>query len=199
MNSFITIFILVSSLFRQSANCKIEGSIGKNLSYKYAYLVDLKKKTIEFAPLTNRRFTFVAQKEDDFLLMRVFLSSDSAIDYNSYRMQLSNRLIDTRLIACEDLTIIVEGDIKSAIIEGGKYNADIDEMDVAIKNKQYASFFATHHESPLSIIFLSSLITVNKHFPLLDGQEIKSFYENLSVKLKASKEGKDLLKKIENL
>lgn len=72
-------------------------------------------------------------------------------------------------------------------------------MFKAIKTKSYAAYFGQYSESPVSLVFLETLaMYVNGEPPLFNGQACKLWYDKLSVRLKNSTKGKEILELLKN-
>lgn len=190
-----SVFVLfVTKSFAQSSH--IYGTIADHLDYKYAYLYDQASKTFETATITNHKFSFKVDKPDQFKI--VSLSFNGALMKNHQEMIESPDFAPPyrpRMIALEDTVKIslLDEEGKQILVEGNRYNQDINDMYLAIKSKQYKPFFELHQDSPVSLIFLKTLTNMAAgNWPFFTKQDCKSYYDKLSDQLKNSDQGREI-------
>lgn len=188
----------IQGLYSQTLNRKINGLLINQLPYKYAYLVDLNRKDIIMSPILNKKFHFDVKQDDDFELRKLFLSGDSTENFDTYLQKSRERTLDERLLAIDsNAEIFIRMDVNGATVKGGKYNSDIEDMNATIQNKEYLTFFTNHPDSPISLMFINVLLSINSSFSLLKKTDFEQFFSKLSVKLRNTEKGKEVSKKIE--
>lgn len=195
----IMLVIVLFTLFiakGYSQKCIVYGTTATELPYKYAYLYDEDTKTFLTAQITNNQFNFNLDKQDKLRILMLSLNTQLFKTYKevleSPDYKYPNR---TRMIALEDtVEVSVKEYAKNALVKGNRLNKDIDDMNLAIKERRYSTFFEQHPDSPISIVFLKSLAEFAiRDSPVFTMQEFKSSYNKLSENLKNSDEGKKLL------
>lgn len=104
-----------------------------------------------------------------------------------------NRDNDYRTIAIENLHVLAGDVIKEAVVRGGEYNFQLDEMFQSLNTKTYLDFFNKYPDSPVSLTLLRLLISMSKISPYLKGQlTLKVYFNKLSDNLKQSEKGKKM-------
>lgn len=189
---FLCIFFTIQGLHSQTLNCKINGLVSGKTPFKYAFLVETEAKKNHMAPIINGHFELQIPKENKYQLLTLFLAEDSLKTYKEAKNDREN----CRLVVLEDMDIIIESDVRNAKVNGGTLNKDLDQMYQAMHSLDYELFFSQHPDSPLSIRFLRVLMVINTRPPFEGTLNCKLFYDKLSDNLKDSKEGKELLEKL---
>lgn len=188
--TFLLLFIS-SQLYSQNKIATINGVV-HNKIFTYAYLYDFENKETKVCQIVADKFKFELEIEKELKIYKLFLGSESSILPEN---QIEHRIQDrsgTRMIALENMNIDITDGVMSAIIEGGELNKSLDEMNITIKNFDYNSYFEKFPDSPVSILFLKSLVRISKA-PILDSPiNVQSFYTKLSDRLKNSEDGKIL-------
>lgn len=178
-------------------DCLIYGTTAPDMLYKYAYLYDLDSKTFLTAPIVNHQFSFKLNKPDKLRLFTFNVNTDLMKSHEelikSPDYGMPNR---GRIIALEDsVKISMTTVTQEAAVKGRILNKAIDDMFLAIKSKKYESFFEQYPDSPISIIFLKTLVkNIVSSMPLFSRTECKTYYNKLSDRLKNSAEGQEILK-----
>lgn len=180
----------------QTQNCKITGNINEPSLFKYACLYISKTKKLSITPIIANKFQFDIEKQQEEILGIVFLGLDSLNTCNDVKQNGITGFRASRMIALEDMTICVQEDIRKAAIYGGRLNKDLDQMNTCSRSLDFKPFFQQHPDSPIALIFLKSLSIIGKK-PLFAGYvDCKSYYNDLSDRLKNSTEGKEVWAKI---
>jgi hypothetical protein len=186
------LLILISSqLYSQNKIATINGLV-HNKTFTYAYLYDFDNKETKVCQIVADKFKFELEIEKELKIYKLFLGSESSILPEN---QIEHRIQDrsgTRMIALENMDVKIADRIKSAIIEGGELNKALDEMNKSIENLDRDNYFEKFPDSPVSILFLKSLVSLSKH-PMFGSEiNVKSYYAKLSERLKNSEDGKIL-------
>jgi hypothetical protein len=166
----------------QTDSVKIQGRI-LYPTQKYACLLLSNEDSLIVSPIVNQKFAFTTVLEA----------------LNPNRKDSILRSTNKRLIALESAEISIRNDTHDAGITGGKYNSQINEMMNAIKEGRYAYFFSTYPDSPVSILFLKSLLILKQNKIMGLDIDLKQFVDLLSVTVKRSAEGRILMEKISQL
>jgi hypothetical protein len=94
------------------------------------------------------------------------------------------------IIALEDsVHILLNNDLKLAKIVGKDLNKDMSDMDEAIKSGNYLNFFLTHQSSPVSLLFLRSLVRMKNNPMFSRAIDCDLYFKELSEDLRKSAEG----------
>ena len=197
----IFIFITVQHLQSQTLNCKLNGTLIYDGSYRYAFLYLPDNKSRHITEIIGKRFCFITKKPDELKLGIIFLGKDSSMTYADVVQQRKYGVNESRSVVIEDLEIIIDNDVSKAIVNGGMLNKDNDKMYKAISTSQYDEFFDQNPNSPLALELLKALIIINiKKLPFGGSSafNIKSYYNKLSDRLRNSEKGKDLKERIKN-
>ena len=187
--------MLIQGLQAQTLNNRITIELINKSDIKFAYLYDAKSTQLHSALLVNNTFTFNIIKKQDFQLMMLWLVSDTASNLERLRKISKDRSF-TRLVAVEDFYMGIYTNAADAIIKGGKFNHDLDRMNAASSSGDYALFFKELPDSPVAMVFLKALITLNKYKEYTDTIDVTAFYNMLSERQRNSEEGIALKKLI---
>lgn len=187
--------ILIQGLQAQTLNNRITIELINKSDIKFAYLYDAKSTQLHSALLVNNTFTFNIIKKQDFQLMTLWLVSDTASNLERLRKISKDRSFN-RLVAVEDFYMGIYTNAVDAIIKGGKFNHDLDRMNAASSSGDYALFFKELPDSPVAMVFLKALITLNKYQEYTDTIDVSAFYYMLSERQRNSEEGIALKKLI---
>lgn len=186
------LLILISSqLYSQNKSATINGLV-HNKIFTYAYLYNSETKETKVCQITADKFKFELGIEKELKIYKLFLGSESSILPEN---QIEHRIQDrsgTRMIALENMNIDITDGVKSAIIEAGELNKSLDEMNKSIENLDQDNYFEKFPDSPVSILYLKTLVSLSKH-PMFGSEiNVKSYYTKLSERLKNSEDGKIL-------
>ncbi|MDQ8004301.1 MAG: hypothetical protein REI64_05835 [Pedobacter sp.] len=185
---FILVFINLG-LYAQTEVISITGEIVDRKS-TYAYVGF--GKEIFSAKIINKDFKITLPKKEGYELGAIFFWSDSLSNEQAYQM-IKNGLEDSRTIAIENLYIVAGKVAKEAIVKGGQYNLELDEMFLCLRNKSYLDFFDKYPNSPVSLTLLRILIGLAKTAPYFKGElTLKIYFDKLSNELKGTEQGKKL-------
>lgn len=188
--TFLLLFIS-SQLYSQNKMATINGVV-HNKIFTYAYLYDFENKETKVCQIAGDKFKFELEIEKELKIYRLFLGSESSILPEN---QIEHRIQDrsgTRMIALENMNIDITDGVKSAIIYGGELNKSLDEMNKSIENLDRDNYFEKFPDSPVSILYLKTLVSLSKH-PMFGSEiNVKSYYTKLSERLKNSEDGKIL-------
>lgn len=179
------------SIYAQSADCKLEGELKNESSTGYAYLINLSNKSCQVTPIVLGKFSFVVKKKKEFELGYIFIASDSLKRYDFFMENKKD--LDSRSIAIEDAKMIVNTTLREAVVSGTKFNKELDEMDKAVVERNYSSFFDKYPDSPISLLLLKTLVRLSKIEMLNIKYDFKLFFLKLSKRLQDSEEGKAFL------
>lgn len=195
LSLLLTAFTILSA-HSQTQNCKINGTLTDQSFYKYAYLYISKTKELSVTPIVANKFQFNIANQKEAILGIMFLGLDSLKTYDDVIQNgiVGNRI--SRLIALEDLDIKIDENINTAIINGGSLNKDLDQMSSTSRSLDFKPFFEQHPDSPIALIFLKSLTAISKNHLLAQYVDCKTYYNDLSDRLKNSSEGKEVWAKI---
>ncbi len=189
------VFSLKFKMFCQTT-ILIKGTLAANLPYKYAYLYYPASKNILVSEVLLGKFNFSVIKEEELMLANIFLRADS-LTSNQVLSRVSNGN-NLKLIAIENMEINVVTNVEETIVNGGSLNSALDDMRLAMKTLEYDHFFNKNSESPVALFFLNPLITISR-LPFNNKPiNCKRYYDMLSLPLKNSVKGKELLAKILN-
>lgn len=194
--SILLTVLTILSAHSQTQNCKINGTLIDQSFYKYAYLYISKTKELSVTPILANKFQFNIANQKEAILGIMFLGLDSLKTYDDVLQNgiVGNRI--SRLIALENLDINIIDNINTAIINGGNLNKDLDQMSSTSKSLDFKPFFEQHPDSPIALIFLKSLTAISKNHLLAQYVDCKTYYNDLSDRLKNSSEGKEVWAKI---
>jgi hypothetical protein len=179
----------------QIDSLKIQGNI-LYPSQRYAYLLLPDEDSLIGAAINDGKFLFSVKKRRDFTTAYLFLNATALEALNSNRKDSILKSTNKRLIALESVKISIRNDINDAIITGGIYNNQINEMMNAIKEGKYAFFLSTYPDSPVSILFLSSILVLKQNRIMGVEVNLIALADLLSEGLKHSEKGKVLMDKI---
>jgi hypothetical protein len=194
MKTFIILLnmmFVALGLFAQAECATITGEIVDRKS-TYAYVGF--GKEIFSAKIINQDFKITLPKKEGYGLGTIFFWSDSLSNEEAYQM-IKNGLEDSRTIAVENLHIVAGKVAKDAIVKGGQYNLELDEMFLCLRDKSYLDYFDRYPNSPVSLTLLRILIGLANTAPYFRGElTLKIYFDKLSNELKESEEGKKLWK-----
>jgi hypothetical protein len=196
MKIIVAILILVSVKLGLYAQTKFTTITGETVGRKSTYAYLSAKNEIYSSKIVGNRFEFILPKVDGFVLGTLLFWSDSLSNEKAHQM-FKNRDNDYRSMVIEDAHIIAPTVTKEAIVKGGRYNLELDEMFQSLEAKTYPTFFDKHPDSPVSLILLRVLISMAKIRAYFNGElKLKAYYDKLSDSLKKSEKGKELWKMI---
>lgn len=186
---FLTLiaFLYCSHLFSQE-QFNITGTVTEHPKVKYAYLISF-YKDVARVPIVNGAFQFQVQKIRDLDMRALVLSEDSLYSYEAYMKQKREGSDDGRVIMLENMNINIGFFVANAIINGGPLTKVLDQMFLTIKSGNYGSFFSTHNDSPVSVLFLKSLVTISKSGTLITIKECEHYFGMLTDRIKSSTAG----------
>lgn len=191
----LTVFTTLS-VHSQTQNCKITGTLTDQSFYKYAYIYISKTKELSITPIVANKFQFNINRQKEAILGIMFLGLDSLkTSEDVLQNGISGNRI-SRLIALEDMDINITENINTAIVSGGNLNKDLDQMSSTSKSLDFKPFFEQHPDSPIALIFLKSLTAISKNHMLAQYVDCKTYFNDLSDRLKNSSEGKEVWAKI---
>lgn len=186
----LLMFFTIQGLYGQTLNCEIKGTFVDSINYKYAYLVDLKLKSIIKTPITDGKFKFILAKPESYQITELFFEEDS-IKTTTYFLEQSKRAsVNRRIVAIENTDLIFGKNALDMKVIGGQLNEDINQMYKAMETRDFQTFFDQHTDSEISLSLLRVLIRLNKIFE--DSFDCKAFYNRLSERIKNSPKGKEL-------
>ena len=157
----IFVFFTVQRLQSQTLNCKLNGRLINDGSYRYAFLYFPDNKTKHITKIIDKHFQFTIEKPDELKIGIIFLGKDSLMSYTDIVDQRKFGVNELRSIVIEELEIIIDTDVSKAIVNGGALNKDNDNMYKAINTNQYDEFFDKNPDSPLALELLKALIVIN--------------------------------------
>lgn len=174
------------------AQTKIITITGETTGKQSRYVYLRSKNEVYFSKIVGNRFEFILPKTNGYELATLFFLSDSLSKEKVCQM-FENGIDDSRTIAIENLHILAGEVTKEAVVRGGEYNFQLDDMFLSLKKKTYLDFFNKYSDSPVSLTLLRLLISMSKISPYLKGQlTLKVYFDKLSNDLKESEEGKKL-------
>jgi hypothetical protein len=188
----LIMFFTTLEMKAQIQSCEIKGVFLDNQKYKYAFLVDLKLKTISTSPIIKDAFSFTVTKPNDDQIIQLFLEEDSAKSINYFLNESKIASNNRRIIAVEDADILFLKDARTVTVKTGALNQDIEQMYLAINSRNYDQFINTHTNSPISLYFLNALVAINKKMKSGDALNCKELFNKLSDRLKNSVQGKEI-------
>ncbi|MFI5451871.1 hypothetical protein ACHMWN_06895 [Pedobacter sp. UC225_61] len=197
-NIFLTAFVVILLTVKGfSQKSLIYGTTASDWAYKYVYFYDPQTKVLLSSPIIDHKFNIEIDKPNGFKILM--------LNFNTYLLSTYKELLESpeygyvngsRIIALEDtVQISLIDKTQNAIVKGKSLNKDIDDMYVTIKTRKYTNFFEQHSNSPVSLIFLKTLVQ-----NVIDGSsffnyiECKLWFNKLSEKVKSSNEGKEISK-----
>lgn len=187
---------VIQTLRGQAVYCKIIGTFDKPVKYQYAYLLDVKSKSLMLTPITENHFSFNVVKPAGFKTVYLFFEMDSVKSYNYLLEQSRTGSNNRRAIAIEDADLLFYGNAKQLKVNKGKWNDDLEQMNKAVIAKDFTGFIDRHPDSPLSISIIKSLLVINRMAELKDKYDCRALFDKLSEPIKNSPEGKELLEKL---
>ncbi|RZL39573.1 MAG: hypothetical protein EOO96_00295 [Pedobacter sp.] len=190
---FITILLVwMLANLGLHAQTKIITITGETTGKQSRYVYLRSKNEVYFSKIVGNRFEFILPKTNGYELATLFFLSDSLSKEKVCQM-FENGIDDSRTIAIENLHILAGEVTKEAVVRGGEYNFQLDDMFLSLKKKTYLDFFNKYSDSPVSLTLLRLLISMSKISPYLKGQlTLKVYFDKLSNDLKESEEGKKL-------
>ncbi len=179
----------------------IYGSTAGDLPYKYAYLYDSNSGKFFIANIVDHKFSFSLDKPEGLKML--------SLSFNTKILSTFQEVNDSpdygypnrpKLLAVEDsVEVFLNGKTQNAIVTGDSLNLALADMFKTIKTKNYANYFGQYSESPVSLVFLETLaMYVNGDPPLFNRLECKLWYDKLSLRLKNSSKGKEILELLAN-
>ncbi len=176
-------------LYAQAKIAVITGEVFDRQS-TYAYLRADKK--VYSCKIVGGRFEFNLPNVEGYKLGTLFLWYDSLSNENVQQM-LKTLDYDSRSIAIENLHVVVGEVTQEALIKGGQYNFELDQMFICLKDKSYSDFFTKYPNSPVSLTLQRVLINLAKAAPYFRSElTLKIYFNELGDGLKESAEGKKL-------
>jgi hypothetical protein len=194
---FLTLLFICMSLASKSQNlCTINGRINDPSIFRYACLYISKTKKLTITPIVNNEFHFKLSRQQEEVLGILFLGLDSLHTIDDVKENGVAGYYQSRMIALENMEICIDDDMNKAMIYGGKWSNDLDQMNSSTRSLDFKPFFEQHPDSPIAMILLKSLTVISKK-PVFAGYvDCKSYFNNLSDRLKNSDEGKEVWAKI---
>jgi hypothetical protein len=193
----LTLLLLLTSLALKSQTlCKINGRINDPSIFRYACLYISKTKKLTVTPIINNEFHFNLSTQQEEVLGILFLGLDSLHTINDVKANGVAGYYQSRMIALENMDICIDDDMNNAMIYGGKWSTDLDQMNSSTRNLDFKPFFEQHPDSPIAMILLKSLTVISKKPIFAAYVDCKSYFNDLSDRLKNSAEGKEVWAKI---
>lgn len=184
------LFVLFSlQLYSQNKTTTINGIVNNKL-FTYAYLYDADSKQTKVCKIVADKFRFELEQEKELKFCHLFLGSENSILPDN---QIQHRIQDhsgLRMIALENMNVKIVDGVKSAVVEAGELNKAVDEMNTSIKTSDYDSYFEKFPDSPVSVVFLKTLVPLTKHPLFGSAINVKSYYAKFSDRIKNSEDGK---------
>jgi hypothetical protein len=224
MKAFITLVILnISlSLSAQTISFSVRGTVKDTKDAKFAYMSTLSQqipissdKVFIVSPIVNGEFQLTGKFDLEGKPLQyacVFVDERGDISKEELKLKfkeliwVTGRDNNLRKIILENLRLEIEqrDQMKaSKIVSGGGMTKQLDEHNQAFraKNRKLIGFISKYPNSPVSLVVLEEYTAF---FYPPDKEKYKGWfglpselYTLLSAKLKNSKEGQDLKKKIE--
>lgn len=183
----------VYSLQAQTLYSKISGKFQARTSYQFAYLTDPGTKTISIARIQREEFSFKLVKPDGLKICYLYLDNDSTRTYDNLIDKWKD-LQRPKMLAIEDVTIIISEQIIDAKVYGGEYNLQVDKLKEVSRTRDFDVFLDAYPDSQLSLKLLRAYISVRKINGFEDRYDARELYNKLSNRLKDSPEGKKIYK-----
>jgi hypothetical protein len=194
---FLTLLILLTSLASKSKiPCKINGRINDPSIFRYACLYISKTKKLTLAPIINNEFHFNLSRQQDDVLGILFLGIDSLPTIKDVKENGVAGYYQSRMIALENMDICIDENMSDAMVYGGNLTNDLEQMNNSTRNLDFKPFFEQHPDSPIAMILLKSLTVISKKPIFAAYVDCKSYFNDLSDRLKNSAEGKEVWAKI---
>ena len=223
MKRLITIVLLLYPvmLIAQEFKFHVQGVVQDTSHAKFAYLstlshrVDLtSQKIFLVTPVVDGKFEFKGTADlegKDYQTACVFVDDRSNISKeelaSKYKLLVwvAGREENIKVIALEDLSLAIQGrdEMKDAkVVKNGVLTSQLDEWDIAYRAKKAGiiRFIKKYPDSPISFEQVESL---SRYATFSDGDKlvaqygrVKEMYPLLSERLKNSKRGKALGKKL---
>lgn len=192
---FLLLIFCSLSLAAQDKLYKISGVVSDQPEAKYALIFSLYKKAVFIKPIIDGRFEFNLPRERDVEMCGFMLRADTLIFFEDFASSRRSSPNDTKMIVIDNVELKTAQPISQTILSGSTLNQDLDDMFATIKSKKYEQYFATHADSPISVVFLKSLaqIQASGYLPEVDS---KKYYGLFSERLKQTTEGQALAEKI---
>jgi hypothetical protein len=188
--TLLLIFISLQ-LYSQSKTATINGLVNNKL-FTYAYLYDAESKETKVCKIVADKFRFELEQEKELKFYHLFLGSESSMLPNNQIQHRTQDYSGLRMIALENMNVKIVDGVKSAVVEAGELNKAVDEMNTSIKTSDYDGYFEKFPDSPVSVVFLKTLVPLTKHPMFGSAINVKSYYAKLSDRIKSSEDGKVL-------
>ena len=198
LSALLFLTMISESLAQKSL---IYGSTAADLPYKYVYLYDSDSGKFFVANIVDHKFSFSLDRPEGLKML--------SLSFNTKILKTFQEVKDSpdygypnrsKLLAVEDsVEVFLNGKTQNAIVTGDSLNLALADMFKAIKTKGFAAYFGQYSESPVSLVFLETLaMYVNGNPPLFNRLECKLWYDKLSLTLKNSSKGKEILELLTN-
>lgn len=178
------------NIMAQTNNYVIIGKVDDQFENRYAFLYSYDRKITLNMPIVNSAFKFTVEKASKFETAILYFGLDSTLKYSDISSNRMPGVVTQLTIVLEDsVNISVTKDLKNSIIIGGILNEDWKEMNATIKSGNYLSFFNSHSNSPLALIFLKALTRLKNNLTVGQNLNCELYFSKLSEELKKSPEG----------
>ncbi|WP_025142038.1 hypothetical protein [Pedobacter jeongneungensis] len=214
---FCFALLFVGSLHAQTIKFTVEGIVQKPKNSKFAYLVSLapvagKPDLFLVRPMEGNRFLLSATSDLEGNLLRdgfIFLDERGDITLEEVKSKIKQKLwfvggsANLKTIYLEDIKLDIENpyNLQSAkIIEGGIYLQQLKDAMQALRDRKLLTFVKQNADSPVALSEVGNFIrfaNIPGFFKAFDFSSPMELYGALSNRLKNSKEGKAVKKKID--
>lgn len=211
----IIILLLLPALsYAQMVAYTINGTVKNAGTAKYAYLglMTVPKKLV-IVPIQNGKFRFSDQvdlKGEFYDGALLFIDSRNNITMEELSSKLTQHIWlpnrgNLRSIVIEDIDIELDSKDNtglSKVTAGGTLTKLSDELSEAIRSKASSEFIEKYPDSPVSLNMIKLMVKMY-NLPIKSRVEelypAKKLYYKLSARLQATRQGKELKEKVDNL
>ncbi|RLJ77399.1 hypothetical protein [Pedobacter alluvionis] len=214
---FCFVLLFVGSLQAQTIKFTVEGLVQKPKNAKFVYLVSEtlvvgKPDLFLVMPMEGNQFKIPATCNLEGGLLRkgfIFLDERGDITLNDVKSKIKQKVwfvgasANLKSIYLEDVKLDIENpyNLQSAkIIGGGIYLQQSKDATQALRDKKFLSFIKKNADSPVALSELDNFIlfaNIPGFIKDFDFSSPMQLYGALSSRLKNSKEGKAVKKKID--